>query len=77
MFGIQAIERIEFLHSKYFIHRDLKPDNFLIGNNDNVNIFNKNSQIYLIDFGLSKRFITKENKHIPYKDNKSLTGTAR
>ncbi len=33
--------------------------------------------IYLIDFGLSKKYITKDNKHIPYKDNKNLTGTAR
>jgi serine/threonine protein kinase len=33
--------------------------------------------IYMIDFGLSKKFITRENKHIPYKDKKNLTGTAR
>jgi hypothetical protein len=33
--------------------------------------------IYLIDFGLSKKYITRENKHIAYKDKKNLTGTAR
>lgn len=53
------------------MHRDLKPDNFLVGRNDNKHI------IYMIDFGLSKKYITKDNKHIPYKDHKNLTGTAR
>ena len=33
--------------------------------------------IYLIDFGLSKKYITRDNKHIPYRENKNLTGTAR
>jgi casein kinase 1 len=38
----------------------------------------KNShKVYMIDFGLSKRYISKEKGHIPYKDGKSLTGTAR
>ena len=31
----------------------------------------------MIDYGLSKRYLTKEGKHIPYRDKKSLTGTAR
>ena len=33
--------------------------------------------IYLIDFGLAKKYIGKDGKHIPYRDNKMLTGTAR
>ena len=38
--------------------------------------FRINSKVYLVDFGLAKRYVTKEG-HIPYKENKSLTGTVR
>ena len=37
----------------------------------------KSHIVYLIDYGLAKRFLQKDGKHIPYKENKSLTGTAR
>jgi serine/threonine protein kinase len=67
--GYQMLQRIELLHCKGFIHRDMKPGNFLIG------IKNK-SKIYLIDFGLSKRYIDNFNKHIAYREGKGLTGTA-
>lgn len=71
MIAIQMLERIQFLHTKGFIHRDIKPDNFVIGNDT------KGYKIYLIDFGLAKKYIGKDGNHIQYKDNKNLTGTAR
>jgi len=72
MIAEQMLARIEYIHTKNFIHRDVKPDNFLIGHGK------KKSTIYVIDFGLAKRFRDpKTGLHISYKDGKSLTGTAR
>jgi len=31
----------------------------------------------MIDFGLAKKYLSKDESHIPYRDNKDLTGTAR
>jgi serine/threonine protein kinase len=54
------------------MHRDVKPDNFLVGAGKKATL------IYVIDFGLAKRYKDpKTGLHIPYRNNKSLTGTAR
>lgn len=71
MFGIQALERVEHIQTLDFLHRDIKPDNFLVGNKNA-------SLVYMIDFGLAKRFRNpKTGLHIPWKEGKNLTGTAR
>ncbi|KAJ7333625.1 Casein kinase I isoform alpha [Desmophyllum pertusum] len=72
MLADQMIGRIEFFHNKNFIHRDIKPDNFLMGISKSCN------KLYIIDFGLAKKFRDSRTKqHIPYREDKNLTGTAR
>jgi casein kinase 1 len=49
MIGLQVIDRLEAFHKIGYLHRDLKPDNLVIGFEE------KNKVIYLIDFGLAKK----------------------
>ena len=70
--GIQIITRLEQIHRKGFVHRDIKANNFMIGKKERAKI------VYIIDFGLAKRYKDlKTGQHIPVKGGKSLVGTAR
>ena len=73
MLAEQMITRLEYIHKKYILHRDIKPDNFTLGKGKKSHI------VYLIDFGLSKKYRSSKgnHEHIKYSENKRLIGTAR
>ena len=72
LLGYQMITVLQYIHDRHIIHRDIKPDNFVMGiNKDNANLF-------LLDFGLAKKYrSSKTLEQYPYIKKKKLTGTAR
>ena len=71
LIAIQCLERLESVHSKGIIHCDIKPENFVIGLDDK-------RFIYLLDFGMSKKYRSDRTKnHIQFSITKTMTGTAR
>ncbi|KAF7330274.1 Kinase-like protein [Mycena venus] len=70
----QMVTRVQAIHEKSLIYRDIKPDNFLIGVPGTKNA----NTIHVIDFGMAKHYRDPKTKvHIPYRERKSLSGTAR
>jgi len=72
MIGHQFVTVLEYIHNKHILHRDIKPDNFVMGLN------NLSQYVYLLDFGLAKKYRSSRTlKQIPLVNRKKLTGTAR
>ncbi|KAI8613170.1 kinase-like domain-containing protein [Chytriomyces sp. MP71] len=102
MVAKQMISRVQSVHDRHLIYRDIKPDNFLIGrlprtselaaktqaykNPDPYGIVSNHSpqnphpaaSVFLVDFGMAKLYRDpRTGQHIPYREKKSLSGTAR
>ncbi|KAJ3406326.1 casein kinase I [Chytriomyces hyalinus] len=95
MVAKQMITRVQTIHEKNLIYRDIKPDNFLIGRLSRYGKYthitcipilqfhspshpHPSSLVYMVDFGMAKQYRDPKTKtHIPYREKKSLSGTAR
>lgn len=74
MVAKQMLSRVQTIHEKNLIYRDIKPDNFLIGRPGTKS----QNVIHVVDFGMAKQYRDPKTKqHIPYRERKSLSGTAR
>nr|QLJ57725.1 casein kinase 1.5 [Laodelphax striatellus] len=73
LIAISLLTRFEHIYERNIIYRDVKPENFVIGPPSS----RKEKTIFVIDFGLAKEYVDESGEHIPYREHKSLTGTAR
>lgn len=72
LLGYQMISILEYIHIRHIIHRDIKPDNFVMG------VDSKNGTLYILDFGLAKKYRSSTTlEQYPMVNKKKLTGTAR
>jgi serine/threonine protein kinase len=70
LLAMQMIDVIKYIHSRGYVHRDIKPDNFAIGHTERKKLF-------CIDFGLARKYIKKNGEHIDFSDSRKFCGTAR
>ena len=63
----KIIHLMETIHKLHVIHRDIKPDNFMV----------KNNELFLIDFGLSCVYINENSQHIENLQQNEITGNIR
>ena len=72
MLGYQMVNILQYIHDRHIIHRDIKPDNFVMGAQED------NAKLYILDFGLAKKYRSSRTLvQYPYVKKKKLTGTAR
>ena len=72
MLGYQMVNILQYIHDRHIIHRDIKPDNFVMGTKED------NAKLYILDFGLAKKYRSSRTLvQYPYIKKKKLTGTAR
>ena len=72
MLGFQMVSILEYIHNKHILHRDIKPDNFVMGLN------NLSKYVYLLDFGLAKKYRSSRTLvQIPFENNNRVVGTTR
>jgi serine/threonine protein kinase len=70
MLAMKMIDIVKYIHSFGYLHRDIKPDNFVIGHENG-------SKLFCIDFGVAKKFVKKNGDHIEFRDCGKFCGTAR
>ena len=61
MLADQMIDTIEFIHSKDYVHDDLKPDNFMMG------IGNDKNKLFIGDYGEARKITDEHGKYLPYR----------
>ena len=72
MLGYQFVSILEYIHNRHIIHRDIKPDNFVMGLND------LSQYVYILDFGLAKKYRSSRTlEQFPFVNRRKITGTAR